>query len=151
MGTIRQKQLARNIVDNAMGVRKFRTAADMLADANYSESAQLNPARTIENEGVQEELLALGFNPDAAKRVVAEILENTDEEAKDRLKAAELVFKVHGSFAPEKRVTVNVDVAERPELQEAAKVLNEHFKRQLSAGGNGDVANPLGVEAPNKE
>lgn len=51
----------------------------------------------------------LGFDSDNAKRVVGEILNDGSLEPRDRLKAAENVFKVHGDFAPEKHVNLNLN------------------------------------------
>ncbi len=47
-----------------------------------------------------------GFDAETAKNVVSEILIDETVEPKDRLKAAEIVFKVTGDFAPEKHLVV---------------------------------------------
>lgn len=101
MGTIRQKKLAHAIVQN-LKAKKPKNKKELLVSAGYSKTtAEATPQDIIAQEGVQEELEALGFSEETAKRVVGEILENEEEESRDRLKAAEMVFKVKGSFVPE--------------------------------------------------
>lgn len=68
-------------------------------------TADRHASEVIESKGVQDELSALGFTEANAKFVTAQILLNDQELSKDRLKAAEMVFKVHGSFAPEQQQT----------------------------------------------
>lgn len=60
-------------------------------------------------KGVQESLEELGFHPDHAKRVVTRILDTGKEE--NQIRAADMIFKVHGSYAAEKNITVNVDAS----------------------------------------
>lgn len=109
MATLRQKRLARKIVENAT-LDESQSAGELLKSEGYGKSLQNHPKRVLESEGVKEELIKLGFHEDNAKRVVGEILDNTELDANPRLKAAEMVFKVAGSFAPEKQITLNVDV-----------------------------------------
>lgn len=123
MATLKQKNLAREIVNN-MNSPNIKTAAELLVSAGYSEvTASATPGRTIEQKGVTQELKKLGFDEDTAKEVVADILINGDED-RDRLKAAEMVFKVHGSFAPDKHVTLNLTPEASPRIKELAKKLN---------------------------
>ncbi len=106
MATLRQRKLAENIVLNAQTGNK-RNKKDLLVSSGYSEiSAESSAKDIIEQKGVQEELKNLGFTADNAKRVVGEILDKEYAEDKDRLKAAEIIFKVTGDFAPEKHLVV---------------------------------------------
>ena len=125
MSTLKQKNLARGIVEN-MKAKPIKTAAELLVSVGYDETtATAMPHRTIQQKGVQEELKKLGFDEEKAKEVVGEIMLSEDEEARDRLKAAEMVFKVFGSFAPEKRMNMNIQVKEiSPRLKDLAKKLN---------------------------
>ena len=62
-----------------------------------------------------------------------------------RGKGIELYHKIHGTFAPEKKVTLNVEVSKQ--VDDAANILNEHYKRQLtSRRGNGETADSVGTE-----
>lgn len=72
---------------------------------------------------VQEELRKLGFDSNNAKRVISEILNNEEMEPKDRIKAAENVFKVHGDYAAEKHVTLSVIVEPSPRIKALADQL----------------------------
>ena len=108
MATLRQKELAQSIVKNAKATKK-KNKKELLVSVGYSEiTAKANPEVIISGVGVQEELKALGFDEDSAKKVVGEILLDETIEPKDRLKAAGEIFKVSGSYAPEKRVNFNV-------------------------------------------
>lgn len=124
MATLRQKKLAKGLVENLTS-NKIKTASELLVSAGYDETtAQASPGRTIEQKGVKEELVKLGFDEETAKQVVGEILVYGDED-RDRLKAAEMIFKVHGSFAPEKKLNLNVNVEASDKIKELAKKLNK--------------------------
>lgn len=56
----------------------------------------------FEQKGVLDELKILGFDQETAKKVVGNILTDEEEESKDRLKAADMVFKVTGAYQDEK-------------------------------------------------
>lgn len=106
MATIMQEKLAENIVKNAKA-RKPKNKKELLVSAGYSEiTAQANPGFILEQKGVKEALEQLGFHSDNAKRVVAEILNKKKAQDKDRLKAADMIFDVHGDKAPEKHIVV---------------------------------------------
>lgn len=82
----------------------------MLVKVGYSKNvAEAKPKDILGSEGVQEELKALGFTEDNAKKVVESIMLNEDVDASARLKATDQVFKVHGSYAPERK-DVKLDV-----------------------------------------
>lgn len=109
MPTLKQQKLAQGIVD-AMQMDVMPTKAELLVSAGYSEvTAYASPSRQIELKGTQEALADLGFSEEAAKKVVAEILSSGQEEGA-RLKAADMIFKVHGTYAPIESKNLNVDV-----------------------------------------
>lgn len=109
MGTQRQKKLAKVIVRNAT-LDKPLNSGQMLVKVGYSKNvAEAKPKDILGSEGVQEELKALGFTEDNAKKVVESIMLNEDVDASARLKATDQVFKVHGSYAPERK-DVKLDV-----------------------------------------
>ncbi len=108
MSTIRQQKLAQAIVENLDAVEPLNKQ-ELVASVGYSEmSAEKKQKEIIESKGVKEALHKMGFNSDNANRVVAEILNDETNEPKDRLKAAELVYKVHGDFAPDKHINFNI-------------------------------------------
>lgn len=108
--TQKQKRLARIIVENAT-VDKPLNGGEMLEKVGYSANLVKQPGRVIQQAGVQEELALLGFDPDTAMRVVGKILVEGENEG-FKLKAADMIFKVHGTYAAEKHVNLNVDVKE---------------------------------------
>ncbi len=73
------------------------------------ETARAMGSELLTFPNVQEELRKLGFDSNNAKRVIGEILNNEEEESKDRIKAAENIFKVNGDYAPDKSVNINFD------------------------------------------
>lgn len=104
--TQNQKAAARNLMLNA-STRRHSTLRDLLIASGYSTlNAANNAQQILTSPGVVSSLEALGFNEEVAKAMVAEILFNGEEQ--NRLKAAELVFKVRGSFAPEHKVVTGV-------------------------------------------
>src|SRR3990167_5660129 len=108
MATVLQKELARNIVKNAKRPEKLNKK-QLLVLSGYNElTSTHNPKPTLESKGVQEELKNLGFDEESAKKVVKMILINGKEE--NQLKAAQEIFKVSGSYAPEKHLNVNVPI-----------------------------------------
>lgn len=124
MATPRQKRLARAIVEN-MKAEKPRTKQDLAEEAGYSEkTADRNVAEIFDSPGVKEELVILGFDEESAKDVVREILGNKREAGRTRLSAADMIFKVHGTYAPEKKdITVKAEPSE--EDKALAKKLEE--------------------------
>lgn len=103
MATERQKKLAQVIVENAT-LDKPLNRVEMLEKVGYStNTAEAKAADIIEADGVQQELEVLGFTEGNAKQVVRDILLDEEQQGQTRLKAADMVFKVHGTYAPEKK------------------------------------------------
>lgn len=133
MPTARQKKVARLIVENAT-LDKPLNGGQMLEKVRYGKISK-QPHRILESEGVLEELKNLGFTEENAKSVVTEIMLNTDEDASARLKATDQVFKVTGSYAPEKSqsLTVNVDAkVENSDLEAIRQKFESDLKQQLA-------------------
>lgn len=96
--TLRQKALAREIVE-AHRTKKPPNKTTLVANVGYSEkSAKHKSHEIMTSKGVQKELNSLGFNVENAKRVVAEILEDSEQDAADRLRATDQIFRVHGEY-----------------------------------------------------
>jgi galactose-1-phosphate uridylyltransferase len=130
MGTQKQKKVAQLIVENAV-LDKPLNGGQMLAKVRYSEGIQKQPSRILESEGVKEELEVLGFTEANAKMVVTEILLNTDNDPNARLKAADQVFKVHGSYAPEKKdITTQGEKLPSSDLDALAELMANQLKEK---------------------
>ena len=95
MSTIKQKKAAKRMAENLTGERK-ETAQEMLENAGYGKGVAKTPSRVLESPGVQEELRKLGFNPEDAKMVVAEVLSTGNN--REKLAAADEIFKVTGQY-----------------------------------------------------
>lgn len=109
MSTILQKKLARNIVENLKS-KTPKNKQELVLSSGYSlNTATRQIPAVFEQKGVTDELKALGFDEYSAKKVVGKILLDEEVEPQHRLKAAEQVFKVYGSFAPDKNINLNLD------------------------------------------
>jgi Holliday junction resolvasome RuvABC DNA-binding subunit len=106
--TIRQRRIAKAIVDN-LASGKQTAKVELLRQNGYGTSLQNNPKRVLESAGTIKALGELGFNPETAKKVVESIMLDESAMNKDRLKASDMVFKVHGTYAPDKHVSLNID------------------------------------------
>lgn len=101
MPTIRQERLAEAIIANATA-DKQKNKKDLVISSGYAvKTAEGHAPEIIEQKGVQEALEARGFSIARAKEVVGAILDDEGNMPKDRLKAADMVFKVHGAYVPE--------------------------------------------------
>ena len=133
MSTLKQKKVAKLIIENST-LEEPLNAGQIVEKSRYSKSMQIKPGLVINSQGVMDALDDYGFNENNAKRVVAEILLNEEVDPSNRLKASQEVFKVHGSYAPEKSVTLNVktDVKEIGELEAMRLEYEEKLKNKLS-------------------
>lgn len=130
MPTERQERLADAIIANTKA-KKPKTKGELLEASGYSvSSSEASPGVIIEQKGVQEALAARGFTLDKAKEVVAEIMTNPDAKHKDRLTAADMTIKVHGGYAPEKSINVNMhaDVKDFEAFDEISRKFDEEMK-----------------------
>lgn len=135
MATDLQRDLAEAIVKNAKLPRaKRKNKTELLESIGYAPTTAEKEAKTIlEAKGVQEVLDDLGFNENNAMKVVSEIMLDPAKDANARLKATDQVFKVKGTYAPEKSVSLSLNVS--PEKQKTA---TEAIARFL----NGNTRNP---------
>ncbi len=124
MPTIKQRKVAKNLVD-AMALDNPPTGGEIVESSGYGKSMSLYPARVIDTPGVKEALNDLGFSEENAKRVVGRILLDESIDPSARLKASDQVFKVHGSYAAEKHVNLNVEVEASPRIKELAEKLRK--------------------------
>ncbi len=108
--TPKQRKAARIMADVAMGLRPdIQNQADIVLESGYGKTIAAVPSKVLNTSGVIDALADIGFNEHTAKKVVESILTSEDSAAKDRLKAADMVFKVHGTYAAEKHVSINID------------------------------------------
>lgn len=108
MATLLQKKLAKAIVKNAKSDKPLNKK-QLLVSVGYSpNTADVNQKNIIEQKGVKEELEILGFTEHAAMKVVDEIMHNKNVDPSARLKATDQVFKVRGTYAPEKSIVATM-------------------------------------------
>ena len=130
MSTQLQKNLAQNIVKNVKA-KKPKNAKELVLSSGYDiNTATRQVPAVFEQKGVVEELAKLGFDENNAKRVVGEIL-NTGEEP-NRLKAADMIFKVNATYAPEKSINVNVSVMDDEAIIRIANKLNNEMTNVMA-------------------
>lgn len=104
--SIRQRRAAKLIIEAAQGNPLLNTDAKIVVAAGYANSCKDSPYKVLDTSGVKEALSDYGFNSETAKKVVSYILENGEAENRDRLKAADMVFKVGGDYASDKNNAV---------------------------------------------
>lgn len=132
MATLKQQKLAKGIVDN-LAAKHPKTKQELVSEAGYSDlTADRASKDIIESDGVKETLVSFGFDPETAKGVVAEILIGGENDTV-KLKAADMIFKVHDTYAPEKHdLTSKGDKIMTGESEiallakQAAQMLKEH-------------------------
>ena len=132
MATQKQKKVAKLIVENA-SLDKPLNGGEILEKTGYAPGVVKNPKDILESAGVQDELECLGFTEENAKKVVHQIMMSEESEEHNRLKAADMVFKVKGTYAPEKAdITSKGDKIMTGESEiallakQAAEILKEH-------------------------
>ncbi len=139
MSTLRQKNLAKAIIANASAEVPL-TKKELVVSSGYTEmSAQSSAHIILEQQGVKDALNDFGFTEEAAKEVVGKILKDETVQPKDRLKASELVFKVHGSFAPEKRIDAVINLNNKTISEEERNIVEEYEEKLRLKMLNGDT------------
>lgn len=115
---------------------KPKTGGELVLDAGYSKEMSEVPGRVIKAPGVKEELEILGFSEDKAKEVVGQILSDNDKNATERLRAADMVFKVHGTYAqePEKPQGNTYNFFFNDDMREKARLFEEDMKNLIING-----------------
>ena len=128
MPTIKQKRVAKLIIENST-LDNPLTGGEIVENSGYGVSMKKNPQVVLNSEGVGEELKTQGFTEENAKKVVQEIMLDPLKDSNARLKATDQVFKVHGSYAPDKNININMNVKSidpsDPKVLEALKTINK--------------------------
>lgn len=102
MPTIRQQRLAKEIIKNSTASAP-KNKKELLVASGYTEiSAESSQHDLFDRPGVQEALSDLGFSEEGAKAVVQEIMYDKKIDPGNRLRSADMMFKVHGSYASDK-------------------------------------------------
>jgi len=109
MATLKQRRVAKLIIENAT-LDNPLNGGEIVEKGRYSKSMVIKPSKVLESKGVKEALTEYGFSEDNAKKVVGEIMLNEKVDPSARLKATDQVFKVQGTYAPEKSVNLNIEV-----------------------------------------
>lgn len=146
MATLRQKKLADALIENSLANTPLNKQ-ELVASVGYSEIvAEKKATEIIESKGTQKELAKRGFHPDTAREVVGEIL-LAGENDNVKLKAADMIFKVHGNYAAEKHLNVNVEI----EADTIVESLTEHLNGIYKGSGfssDGTPPRSLDHQAP---
>lgn len=135
MPTIQQEKLADGIIANSKRAKPLNKK-ELLVSVGYAEStASVKPKEIIEQKGVIEALETRGFSVAEAKQVVGSILTSKKAQDKDKLKAADMVFKVHGAYVPEmpKSDGDTYNFFLNPRVQEATGDYEQRLKEALAA------------------
>lgn len=127
MATVRQKRVAKLKIENVT-LDKPLTDGEIVELSGFGPSMKKNPHVVMNSKGVQEELEASGFTEENAMRVVTEIMLDPEREANARLKATDQVFKVRGSYAPEKSIAVTMALNEEHKTK-ATNAIRQLFSR----------------------
>ena len=141
ISTLRQRKVAKTIVD-AIRSGETPTGKAVLKSANYAQSViDTHSTKIIESEGVQKALKDYGFTEDNAKKVVASILLSKKSRDENKLKASEQIFKVHGSYAPEKNLNINVNSSMR-------ELSDEELEKLANSGNTRESKENEALQAP---
>lgn len=126
MPTILQRNLAKNIILNTKRKKPLNKQELVVLSGYNSVTADRHSKEVIEQKGVIESLAEEGFTEDTAKRVIKSILTNEKNDPGVRIRAAEQVFKVLGSYAPDKSINLTSTVS----------ITDDEFKQVLELYGN---------------
>ena len=97
---IQRQRLVQNIINNQK-TQRYKNLVELMVASGFSRSyANSDGYLIIKDPRIQEQLVKFGFNELTAKAIITEIAFCGEEG--NRLKAAQEMFKVHGTYAPEK-------------------------------------------------
>lgn len=150
MPTNLQRNLAREIISNSKR-KKPLNKKQLVVSSGYGEvTADRHASEVIEQVGVLEALNDFGFSVDNAKKVVGNILNDERVKPETRIRASEQVFKVHGTYAPDKSININIEADASNEVKELTEKLNA-LQRGASLPSNGTSTDTLDNQAQDKE
>src|SRR5215475_5113991 len=125
--TLKQKALAHLVVD-AINNGSSKTQGELIQEAGYSPVSAENPKIIFNQPGFKAELAKLGFSLEAADTQVNNILVNGKKD-ENKLKAADLIYKRLGGYAPDRTISVSVkgDIKEFQQFKD----LREKYEQEL--------------------
>lgn len=111
---------------------KTGVASALIAyDTTDYDTAAAIASENLSKPKIQEALDEAGFNEIRAKNVVAEIMNDQEEESHNRIKAAQEVFKVKGTYAPEKREALNLNLNGKITPKSDLEAIRVEFEEKL--------------------
>lgn len=154
--TEKQRRVAEKLIENTQ-VDNPKTGGEIVEDSGYGPSMSKNCHVVLNSEGVQMALEEYGFSEDRAKMVVADVMNGEKSTEMGKLKAADMVFKTFGTYAPDKSVNLNVEqqMMSDDDIQRLAKEINNQQKNAIHTGAskpsNGSPADSLDKEVQDQE
>ena len=119
MGTIKQQKTAKAMVEG-----EATNKQSMLEKVGYSKGIAKSPSRVLESKGFLEEFDKLVPDKKLTKKH-NQLLEDVKSEI--QIKALDLAYKVKGSYAPDKKQTVSLNLnAELKNSQESRDLVTEY-------------------------
>lgn len=114
LSTIRRKQVAKKIAEKILK-GEHTTASKLLQDVGYSKTtAEHKQKEILSSPEVQAELEKVGFTEMKAMQVLSSIMNSNIVyemvTPDNQIRAAQEVFKVMGSYAPEKKQIITADL-----------------------------------------
>lgn len=147
MPTLRQKLVAKKVAEKIQNSEPI-VMKEILAETGYSPGMQKNPEQILSSEGVQQELQKRGISLEDADTEVGVILKAGEN--MEKLKAADLVYKRLGGYAPDKSINLNVDLTINDEaIDKLADILAIH--ERTNQPGDGIAADPVDKEVRNQD
>ena len=153
--TIRQKKAFKDVTENN------RPISVAMRSAGYTASTATRPKTLTDTKGWKElmdeympdsdlaKVHKEGLNASVSKRVGDEEIIEPDYNA--RHKYLDTAYKLKGSYAPERRVNVNVDIGLTDDEIKLAEQFIEQQRNTISRQDNGSDSNIVGEETQDKE
>lgn len=149
--TKKQRGFVEDYIETGNGVR----AAMNNYDTEDYNTANVIAVENLQKPTIRKELDNAGFTSENAKKVVQEILNKEYAEDRDRLKAADLIFKVMGDFTSEKTNPLNEIKLPSDKIIQLALMINNAYKNGLHEGritsSNGIVSSIVDTTKSDKE
>lgn len=126
--------MAAQIIVDSVRARKDISKAEIVRQAGYSKQQEKSPTNVLASEGVKIALAELGFTLDRADETVASILTGKRTKDETKLKAADIIYKRLGGYAPDKSISVSVkgDVKDFEKYREIAGKYEEELLKKLT-------------------
>jgi len=127
MGTIKQKEAAKEMAKKVNGKSNIKTAQELLEKVSYSKGISEQPSRVLKSKGFLEEFNKL-VPDDKLTKKHNQLL--NDAKSEIQLKALDMAYKVKGNYAPDKKQTVSLNLnTEIKSSQESRDLVDEYEER----------------------